>query len=251
MVVFLFGMQRISRETDRSSKEKPPVAIFDRSKAILFKEYGRNVQAMVEHLMAQEEEEKKNQLARTLIEVMRLINPQPGNDTADYYHKLWDHLHIMADFKLEIDSPFRKPTPESVAEKPLPLRPPVLNIRFKNYGKNLELLIKQAIEIEDPEEKEAAIIGIGKLIKGFYASYNKDLLDDIAVLNTITELSNGKLTIDIDYVSAEGLFNSEGNSRVTHNFQQENNRNHGRSGRNNSRQRHGGSGQKTGKRRRY
>jgi hypothetical protein len=208
---------------------KPNPIIMSRDQQILFKEYGRNVQSMVEFIKAEDDRAKRTQLAKTLIELMRMLNPLPGNDTPDFYHKLWDHLHIMAGFELDVESPFPVPTPEKVAERPQPLKLPGSHIKLKNYGKNIELIMEKAALIEDVEEREAAIGYIGRLIKSFYAGYNKEILDDANVLGTIRELSNGKLTMDLAKIEAEGLFAVSSRPAV-HNFQHENQQ-QGREGR--------------------
>lgn len=221
---------------------KPNPVIMSRDQQILFKEYGRNVQNMVAFIKEQDDRAKRTQLARTLIELMRMLNPLPGNDTPDFYHKLWDHLHIMGGYELDVDSPFPVPTPEKVAERPQPLKLPGSHIKLKNYGKNIELIMEKAAAIEDQEEREAAIGYIGRLIKSFYAGYNKEILDDANVLGTIRELSNGKLTMDLAKVEAEGLFATNTTNRpVMHNFQHENReQGHGREGREGREQRQGG-----------
>ena len=97
---------------------------------------------------------------------------------------------------------------EYLNEKPqrmeLPAKPP----RYKHYGKNVEHLIQKAIEIEDPQEKEAAMISLGKLMKTLYKTYNRDNITDEIILNNLRELSRGKLDMDLAYVESNNLFDS-------------------------------------------
>ena len=81
-----------------------------RSKMVL-PEYGRNIQKMVEYATQIEDKEERNKAARAIIAIMGNLNPHL-RDVSDFKHKLWDHLFIISDFKLDIDSPYEKPTPE-------------------------------------------------------------------------------------------------------------------------------------------
>jgi len=80
-------------------------------------EYGRNIQKMVDYAVKEDDRNKRNKLAQALITLMGNLNPHL-RDVADYKHKLWDHLFIISDFKLDVDSPYTIPTRESVQQKP-------------------------------------------------------------------------------------------------------------------------------------
>jgi Domain of unknown function (DUF4290) len=188
---------------------------------ILLREYGRNIHAMVEHMVATEDKEQRTRMARTIVELMRMLNPEPGNDTADYYHKLWDHLYLMAGYELDIDAPFAKPDPAVKAARPTPIEPAGKRTKNKTYGRNLQLLVDQVATIEDPEARESGIIHIGRLIKGFYAVYNREVIDNRTAHQLILQMSNGALTIDLARVESEGLFNPPRDYKPVHNFQQE------------------------------
>jgi hypothetical protein len=79
-------------------------------------------------------------------------------------------------------------------------------IKYKHYGRNLELLVKEALKKEDPQERENAIIYIGKLMKSFYTSWNKETIDDAVILENINSISNGELDIDLGKVKEDNLF---------------------------------------------
>ena len=115
-------------------------------------EYGRNIQKMIDHAMTVENKEERNKIANAIISVMGQLNPHL-RDIADFKHKLWDHLFIISDFKLDVDSPYPLPDREAIAKKPEKLAYPENNIKFKHYGKTIENLIDQAILIEEKEEK--------------------------------------------------------------------------------------------------
>jgi hypothetical protein len=175
--------------------------------AIILKEYGRNTQNIVNYILTIEDRTKRSQYAKTLIELMKQINPGM-RDAQDSYHKLWDHLYIMSNLKLDVDSPYPCPEVSIFDKKPMRVTYNTNNLYFKHYGRNIELLIKKAIELTDKEEQDAAILYIGKLMKRFYASWNKENIDDAVIVEHLHKMSNNKLRIDVDKVKAESLFDS-------------------------------------------
>jgi hypothetical protein len=175
--------------------------------SIILKEYGRNAQNIVNYILTIEDRTKRTQYAKTLIELMKQINPSM-RDAQDSYHKLWDHLYIMSNLKLDVDSPYPRPEVSIFDKKPMKVNYNTHNLYFKHYGRNIELLIKKAIELTDPEEKEASIIYIGKLMKRFYGSWNKENIDDAVIVEHLHRMSNNKLKVDVDKVKAENLFDS-------------------------------------------
>ncbi len=179
---------------------------FDEDKnPLVLREYGRNVQKLVNYVKTIEDREKRTRFAETLVDLMKMINPNT-KDYPEYTQKVWDDLYIMSGFDLEVDGPFPMPEKSILGRKPRRMEYNSHNVRFKHYGKNVELMINKAVELEDPEEKEAAIIAIGKLMKTFQVAWNRDNVDDEVILQNIEQLSKGKLTIGIDKVKEFNLF---------------------------------------------
>ncbi|MEQ9298258.1 MAG: DUF4290 domain-containing protein [Cyclobacteriaceae bacterium] len=168
------------------------------------REYGRNVHRLVQYMKTVEDKDKRNVHAETMIELMKFVNPAM-KESPEYAQKLWDDLFIMADYDLDIDSPF--PKPEANLDKP-PKRVayPKMDVRFKHYGKNIELLVQIAKEKTDPEEKKWSTIYIGKLMKAFYAAGNRENIDDSIIIKNIRELSNNELDLDVEEVREGNLF---------------------------------------------
>ena len=81
------------------------------------REYGRHIQKMVEYVLTLEDREKRQKNAYALIELMGFLNPHLKN-VEDFRHKLWDHLFLISDFKLDVDSPYPIPTRETLKAKP-------------------------------------------------------------------------------------------------------------------------------------
>ncbi len=172
---------------------------------LILKEYGKNIQRLVDHITAIEDREKRTQSAYTVIEIIKQLNP---NMKAETDQKLWDDVYIMSDFKLDIDAPFPMPEKELLGKRPLPIGYPKGEVKFKHYGRNIEKLIEKAIEIENDEEQEAAIIFIGQLMRSFHSTWNRENFDDGIILDDIKTLSKGRLHIDLEKVRENSLFES-------------------------------------------
>jgi len=158
-------------------------------------EYGRNIQKMVEHALSTEDREERNTIAKAIISVMGQLNPH-FRDIADFKHKLWDHLFIISDFKLDVDSPYPIPDKETIFEKPQKMEYPSQKIRFKHYGKSIEDLIKIAVTFEEGDEKTALVETIANLMKKNYLSFNRDSIDDRLIFSDIQRLSNNQLELN-------------------------------------------------------
>ena len=162
---------------------------------LVLPEYGRNIQKMVEHLLTIEDREERNRAARAVIAVMGNLNPHL-RDVADFKHKLWDHLAIISDFKLDIDSPYETPTPELLAEKPKKIPYNQKPIRFKHYGHSIVLMIDKAVEMEDGEEKQDLVKMIAYHMKKSYLTWNREAVDDREILEDLVTLSKNRLQLD-------------------------------------------------------
>lgn len=172
---------------------------------LIIKEYGRNVQKMVEQTLAIRSRKKRNEHARAIVWVMAQLNEVKNTGTQkkekeslDYWHKLWDHLFIMSDYKLNVDCPFPKPTPE---QKNKTVSKPDYNkhrIRFRTYGRNMENIIKAAALY--PEDQRAEIAKtLANHLKMLYLTYNRNSVDDSLIARQLSELSGGKLTLPEDF----------------------------------------------------
>lgn len=165
------------------------------------------MQMLVDHIRVIEDREKRNESAHVLIELMKLINPS-AIDSQDSNQKLWDDLFIMSDFDLDIDSPYPIPEREILNKKPERMGYKTSEIKYKHYGRNIQLLVKKIMELEDPEEKEAGVIHLGRLMKSFQNTWNRDNVEDVTILKNIENMSNKELTIDLEKVKSENLFDS-------------------------------------------
>lgn len=162
---------------------------------LLLPEYGRNVQNMIRHAMEIEDREERNRAARAIIEVMGQLNPHL-RDVDDFRHKLWTHLFIMSDFKLDVDSPYEIPKKEMLDEKPALMPYPKSKIRFGHYGQYTQKILETASEMESEEEKEYLTKQMGNFMKKQFLSHNNSAVENNVIAEQLSELSHGVLEIE-------------------------------------------------------
>ena len=157
-------------------------------------EYGRNVQKMVEHTMSVEDRTERNEIAHAIISVMGQLQPHL-RDIADFKHKLWDHLFVISNFKLDVDSPYPIPEREILFEKPESMDYPKTKNRYKHYGKSVNDLIAAAIAIDDKVEQGALVGVILNLMKKNYIMFNQGSVDDPLIISDLKAISKDQLEI--------------------------------------------------------
>jgi hypothetical protein len=120
---------------------------------LIIPEYGRHIQKMVNDATAMEDAEERNKTAKAIIAVMGNLQPHL-RDVPDFQHKLWDQLFIMSDFKLDVESPYGKPSREELAERPEPLEYPQNHPKYRFYGNNIKRMIDVAVSWEKGEMRD-------------------------------------------------------------------------------------------------
>jgi uncharacterized membrane protein YgcG len=166
------------------------------------REYGRHIQKMVEHVLTIEDAERRQGNAMALIELMGFLNPHLKN-VEDFRHKLWDHLFYISDFKLDVESPYPKPTKETYKAKPKPLGYPKRYPKFSHLGKNLELVINKALAEESQEKRQGFANAIAYYMKLAYNNWHKDVVHDDAIQSELNNITKGQLEFtNTPYVKA-------------------------------------------------
>lgn len=157
-------------------------------------EYGRNVQKMVDYLKTIEDRQKRNEQARAIIKVMEILNPAVHLQD-NYEQKLWDHLFIIADFDLDVDSPYPMPERESLNQRPEPVPIQKKPIRASHYGRNIENMIDLVAQQEDEEQKIGMIRVLAGYMKQQYLIWNKDTVSDETIFQDIEKLSDYRIKV--------------------------------------------------------
>ena len=164
-------------------------------KKLLLPEYGRNVQQMVDHCMTIEDREERTRCAYSIINIMGNLFPQL-RDEEDFKHKLWDHLAIMSDFKLDIDYPYEVVKVEDLYSKPEIVEYKLEPIKYRHYGKIIEKMIGRAAEYPEGEEKDALISLIAHHMKKLMFAISKEGVEDEKIFKDLYRYSRGKINLN-------------------------------------------------------
>ncbi len=155
-------------------------------------EYGRLVQNMVEFCLTIEDKDKRTEAAAHIVETVGRLNPSLRGQP-DFARKVWDHLHVISGFALEVDGPFPAPQRELLEAKPERVPYPPKSKSHRYYGVILQNLINTVAEMEPSEERQGIEYDIANQMKRAYLSWNKDTVDDAVIFNDLRILSGGRL----------------------------------------------------------
>ncbi|MBS1761959.1 MAG: DUF4290 domain-containing protein [Bacteroidetes bacterium] len=208
---------------------------------LIMKEYGRHIQRMVEHLLTIEDREVRQKNAYAIIELMGFLNPHLKT-IEDYRHKLWDHLYLISDFKLDVDSPYPVPSREEMKAPPAALPYPKKHPKFNHLGKNIEVVIQKALDEENPEKKQGFANAIAYYMKLTYSNWHKELAHDDVIQAELKSITKGELEFNNrpfvkhradnrmdsdDYPSKHQYRKNYGSRQSGHGRDNRNNRNNG------------------------
>lgn len=177
--------------------DKPGLTYNTERKQIIISEYGRNIQEMIHKLAEIEDRKTRTDAANFIIGIMAQMNPQV-KESSDWQHKLWDHLYIISDSQLDIDSPFEPPITDVQQTKPQHVDYQVNDIRYGHYGQYIVKMIEAASKEENDEVRLALAHSIANQMKRNYLEWNKNVVNDQVIINDLNKISNGRLVIPDD-----------------------------------------------------
>ncbi|MBQ1973485.1 MAG: DUF4290 domain-containing protein [Paraprevotella sp.] len=160
-------------------------------------EYGRGIQNMVDYALTIENRDERQRCANTIVSIMGNMFPQ-FREVPDFKHKLWDHLAVMSDYKLDIDYPYEIEKKDSWGKKPQPMVYPMQRIRYRHYGYLLETLLKKLKDMPEGEERDALLQIVADQMKRSLVNWNKDGMDDAKIAADIALYTDGKVMLDLD-----------------------------------------------------
>ena len=162
---------------------------------LILPEYGRNIQQMVKHAVAIEDRAERTRCAKTIIDIMGNMFPYL-RDVEGFKYKLWDHLAIMSEFKLDIDYPFEVVKPTTLQQKPEKIPYNTQRIRYMHYGRLLQTLIEKTVTYPEGERRQELIDLMANHMKKSYLTWNKEVVDDRKIFDDLRELSHGELDMN-------------------------------------------------------
>ena len=164
---------------------------------LIISEYGRNIQIMIKHLLEIEDREKRTEAAHFIVSVMAQMNPQV-KESNDYIHKLWDHLYIISDYKLDVDSPYEPPQQGVIVAKPEHVGYQKRNIKHGHYGFYTKELLKEIEKIEEGPKRNALLLAMANQMKRDYLNWNRETVNDLLILDDLYKLSDEKFAMPMD-----------------------------------------------------
>ncbi|PQJ16943.1 DUF4290 domain-containing protein [Nonlabens tegetincola] len=182
-------------------------------------EYGRHIQKLVEHCKSLPSKEERNKMAHAIIGVMGNLNPHL-RDVPDFQHKLWDQLFIIADFNLDVESPYPIPDKEELEARPERMSYPQKRPKYRFYGNNIQNMIDVAVSWEKGEKREALTFIIANHMKKSFLNWNKDSVDDSVIFGHLYEMSDGAINLaakDEDLLESKSLIYRNTNSNRSRN----------------------------------
>lgn len=165
------------------------------AKKLIISEYGRSFQDMVEHAVGIEDSAKRLKMADALISVMEILNPGV-KEQADYKQKLWDHLYIISDFKLNVAGPFPEPEKNKIHQKPEKIEYPSQPIKFRFYGRNLQFMVNKASAIENPELQAEFLNLLASFMTNSSRNWNNENLSNQQLAEHLEVISQKKLKVN-------------------------------------------------------
>ena len=200
---------------------------------LLMPEYGRHVQMMIDYVKNIPDREKRNEQIKAVLNVMGILNPQL-RDINDFKHKLWDHVQIISDFQIDIDSPYPIPTKETFTTKPNPIPMEKTPLMEAHYGRNIQNMIEMIANKEPGEVRNNMIRILATYMRQQYLIWNKDSVTEQVIFNDIRRLSENRIEIpeDMHLNALPGDASFQQPRMLQQNGNQQNNRNNYRNFRN-------------------
>ena len=167
---------------------------------IRLREFGRNIQQMVDYLLTLDDREKRSGMAQEVVRIMACLTPSQ-KDTPENSEKLWDQLYQISDYQLDIDSPFPKPDKKEVKPNPTERMPYIRqHPKYRQYGVNVESMIKAGLEMTDPEEQKALFSLTANIMKHMIKGGDKDAYVEVTVKNHLREMVGNKLLFELESI---------------------------------------------------
>jgi len=161
---------------------------------LIMPEYGRYVQTMLQQIKSIPDREKRNEQARAVVNAMGILNPQL-RDMNDFKHKLWDHLFVISDFDLDIDSPYPVPSSASFQSDPdkIVLEDKPLKVNY--YGRHIQNMAEALAQWPQGAERDEMVMALAYYMRKQYIIWNKDSVTDQTIFSDIEAFTIGRLRV--------------------------------------------------------
>lgn len=159
------------------------------------REYGRNIQKLIEHCSTLEDKEARTKFAKAIAEVMLHLFPELKSEDGTN-RKVWDHINLISGFKLDIDFPCEVLKENEMRPKASRIPYSKKSEKYRVYGDNLVNMVKEISKMEGGSEKDRDIFLLANQMKKLLINLNADTATDRRVFQDIREISGGSIDID-------------------------------------------------------
>lgn len=172
-------------------------------------DYGRNVVKLIEQCKTLPTREERTRMAHMIVDVMAQVNPK-AKERTEYRQTLWDHMMFIADYDLDVDSPYPIKREEPTQMHPKRITRRESGIRYRHYGRALEEMVKAVAAMPESEERTVLTGQIAHAMKRQYLQWNRNTVDDGLIAEQLAELSDGRLTLPegFTFMSSQELLNA-------------------------------------------
>ncbi len=201
---------------------------------LVIPEYGRHVHELIDRAKTiQDPEERKAMLVRTVY-LMHQVNPQ-SQKIEDSFEQLWQAVFVIGGKDLQVDVEY-KPVETATETRPERMSYSQNKIKYRHYGKGVEMMIEEACKIEDQEKRFGYTHAIAAFMKMAHKAWAKEHVEDVQIVADLKELSNGKLTLEADTeIHAPSNLPNQRNQKDGFKKKKRNNKNRNKNNRNRNR----------------
>lgn len=164
---------------------------------LVLPEYGRNIQRMIDYCLTIEDREERGRCAYSIADAMATLFPSVVAED-NSRRKIWDHIYIMSDFKLDIDFPCEVVSPEDLVPSKSAVPYNSQFNRYRHYGRSIQEMVKTVADMENSVEKDQLIFLIANQMKKLLVANNPENASDNKVFVDIADISEGKIVINPD-----------------------------------------------------
>ena len=164
---------------------------------LILPEYGREVQQMVDHCVSLPDRAERQRCAQSIVAIMERMMP-PAYDAESHRHKLWDHLAIMSDFKLDIDYPYDVSQAQHITERPKPMPYPMKRIPVRHYGSMMFEIFEMLKTMPAGHEREELTRLAANQMKRDLMQWGHGSVDSETVASDLAQFTDGRVQIDPD-----------------------------------------------------
>ena len=163
---------------------------------LVLPEYGREIQLMGDHAIGLPTKAERQRCAETIITTMMRMSPY-AKDSANFKQKLWDHLAIMSNFKLDIDYPFDVSQAHQMQAKPAPMKYPMSRIRVRHYGKLVMEACDKLKTMEPGRERDELVRLVANQMKRDLTQWSHGSNDNEKVASDLAQFTDGAIQLDL------------------------------------------------------